>query len=143
MLAFHDFTAEVKGLKAFAPSERPPVTLSFISFRVMLMLGFFFLVMAIIGWLRRNTIEDQPCLLKVFLFSIPLPYVASELGWMLAEVGQAALGGLRHDEDLECGISDCGLPGGDLFWRIRAGLHFSGIGGLLPDLGPCEERAGR
>ncbi|SPF51490.1 Cytochrome bd ubiquinol oxidase subunit 1 [Syntrophobacter sp. SbD1] len=88
MLAFHDFSAEVKGLKHFAPSERPPVTLSFVSFRVMMTLGFFFLVMAIIGWFRRDTIEQRPALLKVFLFSIPLPYVASEFGWMLAEVGR-------------------------------------------------------
>ena len=88
MLAFHDFSAEVKGLKAFAPSERPPVTLSFVSFRVMVLLGFYFLVVAIIGWIRRNTIEERPILLKVFLFSIPLPYVAAEFGWMLAEVGR-------------------------------------------------------
>jgi len=88
MLAYHDFSAEVKGLKAFAPSERPPVTFTFVSFRVMMMLGFFFLVMAIIGWLRRNAIEEHPALLKVFFFSIPLPYVASEFGWMLAEVGR-------------------------------------------------------
>jgi cytochrome d ubiquinol oxidase subunit I len=27
-------------------------------------------------------------LLKVFLFSIPLPYIACELGWMLAEMGR-------------------------------------------------------
>jgi cytochrome d ubiquinol oxidase subunit I len=88
MLAYHDFSAEVKGLKAFAPSERPPVTFVFVSFRLMMMLGFFFLVMAIIGWLRRNTVEERPKLLKVFLYSIPLPYLASEFGWMLAEVGR-------------------------------------------------------
>ncbi len=88
MLAYHDFSAEVKGLKAFPPSDRPPVTFTFISFRIMFMLGFFFLVMAIIGWIRRNTVEDHPALLKVFLFSIPLPYVACEFGWMLAEVGR-------------------------------------------------------
>ncbi len=51
-------------------------------------LGFFFLVMAIIGWLRRDTIVERPGLLKVFLFSIPLPYLANEFGWMLAEVGR-------------------------------------------------------
>ena len=88
MLAYHDFSAEVKGLKSFAPSERPPVTFSFISFRVMILLGFFFLITAIIGWFRRDTAEDHPALLKVFLFSIPLPYIASEFGWMLAEVGR-------------------------------------------------------
>ena len=88
MLAFHDFSAEVKGLKAFAPSERPPVTFTFVSFRVMVILGFYFLVIAIIGWVRRNTVEDHRTLLKIFLFSIPLPYVAAECGWMLAEVGR-------------------------------------------------------
>ena len=88
MLAYHHFSAEVKGLKAFAPSERPPVTIAFVSFRLMMMLGFFFLAMAIIGWLRRNTVEERPKLLKVFLYSIPLPYLASEFGWMLAEVGR-------------------------------------------------------
>jgi cytochrome d ubiquinol oxidase subunit I len=88
MLAFHSFSAEVKGLKDFPPSERPPVTILTISFRVMIVLGFFFLLMSIIGWIRRDTIEDRPTLLKLFLFSIPLPYVASELGWMLAEIGR-------------------------------------------------------
>jgi cytochrome d ubiquinol oxidase subunit I len=44
--------------------------------------------MAIIGWFRRNTVEERPKLLKVFLYSIPLPYLASEFGWMLAEVGR-------------------------------------------------------
>ena len=88
MLAFHDFSAEVKGLKDFAPSERPPVTISTVSFRAMITLGFFFLIAAFIGWFRRDTIEQRPALLKVFIFSIPLPYIASELGWMLAEVGR-------------------------------------------------------
>jgi cytochrome d ubiquinol oxidase subunit I len=88
MLAFHDFSAEVKGLKDFAPSERPPVSISTFSFRVMITLGFFFLITTIIGWFRRDTIEQRPALLKLFLFSIPLPYIASELGWMLAEVGR-------------------------------------------------------
>ncbi len=88
MLAFHDPSAEVKGLKDFAPEDRPPVILSTLSFRVMITLGFFFLAMTIIGWLKRDTIEDHPTLLKVLLFSIPLPYIANELGWMLTEVGR-------------------------------------------------------
>jgi cytochrome d ubiquinol oxidase subunit I len=87
-LAFHDTSAEIKGLKDFAPSDRPAVTISTLSFRLMVALGFFFLVMAIIGWLRRDSIEGRPTLLKIFLFSIPLPYIASELGWMLTEIGR-------------------------------------------------------
>ncbi|MEN6441701.1 MAG: cytochrome ubiquinol oxidase subunit I [Syntrophobacter sp.] len=87
-LAHHDFNAEVKGLKDFPPSERPPVMLTFISFRVMMTLGFFFLFITIAGWAYRNTITEKPLLLKAFVYSIPLPYIACEMGWMLAEVGR-------------------------------------------------------
>lgn len=87
-LAHHDFNAEVKGLKDFPPSERPPVMLTFISFRVMMTLGFFFLLITIAGWAWRKNITEKPLLLKAFVYSIPLPYIASEMGWMLAEVGR-------------------------------------------------------
>jgi cytochrome d ubiquinol oxidase subunit I len=87
-LAYHHFDAEVKGLKAFPPAERPPVTIPYFSFRLMVALGGFFLVMTVLGFIRRNSIENHPGLLKIFLFSIPLPYLACEAGWMLAEVGR-------------------------------------------------------
>ena len=87
-LAYRHFDAEVKGLKAFPRSDRPPVIIPYFSFRIMVALGFFFLVTAIIGFIRRNSIEDHSGLLKVFLFAIPLPYLACECGWMLTEVGR-------------------------------------------------------
>ncbi|MGV8074598.1 MAG: cytochrome ubiquinol oxidase subunit I [Syntrophobacteraceae bacterium] len=88
LLAYHDPKAVVKGLKDFPPSERPPVLITFISFRIMLLLGFFFIVLAVRGWLVRNRIEDYPLTLKVMLYSIPLPYIAIQAGWALAEVGR-------------------------------------------------------
>jgi cytochrome bd ubiquinol oxidase subunit I len=88
LLAFHDSKAEVKGLKAFPPDARPPVMPSFISFRLMMMLGFYFLLLTMVGWFKRKTIEDSPLLLKAFLYSIPLPYLACQAGWLLAEVGR-------------------------------------------------------
>ncbi len=87
-LAYRHFDAEVKGLKAFPRSDRPPVIIPYFSFRLMVALGFFFLATAIIGFIRRNSIEDHSGLLKVFLFAIPLPYLACECGWMLTEVGR-------------------------------------------------------
>ncbi|MDA8307755.1 MAG: cytochrome ubiquinol oxidase subunit I [Deltaproteobacteria bacterium] len=87
-LAYRHFDAEVKGLKAFPRSDRPPVIIPYFSFRIMVALGFFFLVTAIIGFIRRNSIEAHSGLLKVFLFAIPLPYLACECGWMLTEVGR-------------------------------------------------------
>ena len=88
MLAFHDPKAEVKGLKAFPPEERPPVTLTFVAFRVMVGLGFLFALLTIIGFLRRNRLEDSPFYLKVMLWSIPLPYIALQAGWIVTEVGR-------------------------------------------------------
>ena len=88
MLAYHDSEATVKGLKDFPKDERPPVTLPFISFRIMVGLGFLFLALTVYGWFRRNKLEDSPGFLKVMLFALPLPYIANEAGWMLAEVGR-------------------------------------------------------
>ncbi len=88
MLAYHDTEATVKGLKDFPLDERPPVTLPFISFRIMVGLGFLFLALTLYGWFKRNDLENNPRYLKVMLFAIPLPYIANEAGWMLAEVGR-------------------------------------------------------
>ena len=88
LLAKHNPGAEVIGLKDFPADERPPVLLSFISFRIMVGLGAFFILVTVIGFLIRNRLEDYPLYLKVMLFSIPLPYIAIQAGWVLAEVGR-------------------------------------------------------
>ena len=87
-LAFGDFDAEVRGLKDFPRDERPPVALTFVSFRVMVGLAGWFVLMMIVGFLRRNKLTETPWYLKLMVISIPLPYVAIELGWVLAEVGR-------------------------------------------------------
>jgi cytochrome d ubiquinol oxidase subunit I len=87
-LGFHDMNAEVKGLKDFPPSERPPVLISSMSFKIMVVLGMYFILMTLIGLFRRNRLEKSPLYLKFMLWSIPLPYIANELGWVLAEVGR-------------------------------------------------------
>ncbi|RJP87761.1 MAG: cytochrome ubiquinol oxidase subunit I [Desulfobacteraceae bacterium] len=87
-LGYHDFNAEVKGLRDFPADERPPVLITFISFRVMVGLGTLFILLTIYGMFQRNRLIDSPNYLKIMLFSIPLPYIAIELGWVLAEVGR-------------------------------------------------------
>lgn len=87
-LGYHDFNAEVKGLKDFPKDERPPVLISLFSFRTMVALGTLFPLLTIIGWFKRNRLVESPGYLKVMLFAIPLPYIAIELGWVLAEVGR-------------------------------------------------------
>jgi len=90
MLAFHDPKAEVKGLKDFPKDERPPVLPVFLSFRAMVGLGTYFILasaLAVFLSFRKN-LEEYRFFLTVLLFSIPLPYIANQLGWIVAEVGR-------------------------------------------------------
>jgi cytochrome d ubiquinol oxidase subunit I len=87
-LGFRDFDAEVRGLKDFPPGERPPVMATFVSFRVMVALGFYFILLMLIGVWRRNRLLESPLYLKWMLWSIPLPYLAIQFGWIVAEVGR-------------------------------------------------------
>ncbi|MCS7203611.1 MAG: cytochrome ubiquinol oxidase subunit I [Thermodesulfovibrio sp.] len=79
---------EIKGLKEFPPSERPPVTLTFVSFRIMVGLGFLFILLGLWAVIKMKKPETSPLMLRVLLWSIPLPYIAGQLGWIVAEVGR-------------------------------------------------------
>ncbi len=87
-LATYRFDGEVKGLKDFPPEDRPPVLPVFLSFRAMVGLGVFFLLVA--GWATwvRSTPLSSPRLLRLLPWMIPLPYLANQLGWTVAEIGR-------------------------------------------------------
>jgi len=87
-LGYHDFNAEVRGLKDFPKDERPPVFLTFIAFRTMVFLGTLFILLTVIGWFKRNRLLESRLYLKVMLWAIPLPYIAIQMGWIIAEVGR-------------------------------------------------------
>lgn len=87
-LGHGDFNAEVKGLNAFPRDERPPVLPIFLAFRGMVALGSYFILITLYGMLRRNKLLESPLLLKAMLFSIPLPYIAIQLGWIVTELGR-------------------------------------------------------
>lgn len=88
LLAYHDPDATVKGLKEWPKDERPPVALTYWSFRIMVGLGFLFALLSILAFVKRNNPEGSPTLLKILLYAIPLPYIAAEAGWMVAEIGR-------------------------------------------------------
>jgi cytochrome d ubiquinol oxidase subunit I len=91
MLSFlvrHDINAEIRGLKTYPKDERPPVLLTSFAFKGMVGLGLYFILATIIGFIKRNRLIDSPKYLKIMLLSIPLPYIACELGWMVTEVGR-------------------------------------------------------
>ncbi len=68
----------------------PNVPLSFYSFHLMVGLGFYFflLFILIIINLFRGKLETKKGLLRLALFTIPLAYLATMAGWIVAEAGR-------------------------------------------------------
>jgi len=68
----------------------PSVKVTFYTFHVMVMLGFLFILIFFLSliFLFRGTLRKNKWFLWLALFSILLPYVAGELGWVLAEMGR-------------------------------------------------------
>jgi cytochrome d ubiquinol oxidase subunit I len=89
-LAFGEGEAQVQGLKAFPKDDRPPVIPTFISFRTMLALGTLFILLSLAAFIisRRDGLESHSKFLKIMLYALPLPYIAGQLGWIVAEVGR-------------------------------------------------------
>ena len=73
-----------------AEDSIPSVPLLFWSFRIMVGIGFVFLALFVLSaWhMARGTILKQRWLLRVLVYSIPLPWIAAELGWFTAEYGR-------------------------------------------------------
>ncbi len=88
LLAHHDPGATVKGLLDFPKEDRPPVLITFLSFRLMVTLGGLFVLLSLVGWFKRNKLQSSPGYLRLMLWATPLPYVACALGWTVAEVGR-------------------------------------------------------
>jgi cytochrome d ubiquinol oxidase subunit I len=68
----------------------PNVAVMFWSFRIMVAIGVYLLVLvaAAAYFCARRVLEQQRWLLKALVWSLPLPWVAIELGWIVAEYGR-------------------------------------------------------
>jgi cytochrome d ubiquinol oxidase subunit I len=89
-LVYGDVNAEMKGLKDFPKEERPPVWASFASYHIMVFIGVWLAMMAFAGLyllIGKKAFVNR-WYLYMLLFSIPLPYLANEFGWVAAEVGR-------------------------------------------------------
>ena len=53
-------------------------------------LGIYFILITILAAIKlyRQTLWDSPMLLKILVWSLPLPWLANQLGWITAEVGR-------------------------------------------------------
>lgn len=77
-------------IQAAVRDSIPPVGPLFWTFRVMVAAGFIMLVLFIWAFAAsaRRTVGKSKALLRFALYSIPLPWIASEAGWFVAEVGR-------------------------------------------------------
>jgi cytochrome d ubiquinol oxidase subunit I len=99
LLALDQLYGEVQGINdlqaqyeaEFGPDNYvPPVFITYWGFRVMVGAGIAMLVA--IGYalllVMGEQLEDQPRFLRVFIWLIPLPYIANTAGWLLTEFGR-------------------------------------------------------
>jgi cytochrome d ubiquinol oxidase subunit I len=90
-LAFHDFNAEVKGLNDIPEENHPPVAITHFAFQVMVGLGILLVLISLlyfIALMKKKSWLEKRWLLKLFVVSIPLGYIAIEAGWTVTEVGR-------------------------------------------------------
>ncbi len=68
----------------------PNVPLSFYSFHIMVGLGFYFLLlmMILIYYVYTDKLENRRFLLRLAVLTVPLAYLASQAGWIVAEMGR-------------------------------------------------------
>ncbi|MEO6967495.1 MAG: cytochrome ubiquinol oxidase subunit I [Rhodanobacteraceae bacterium] len=86
----HSWSGAVKGLKDFAPEDRPPVAIPFFAFRIMVGLG---VLMLLISWWglwkwKRGTLWSSRWYLYAWMAMMPSGFVALVMGWWVAEVGR-------------------------------------------------------
>ena len=100
-----DTNTKVTGLNSFNKEDRPPVNIVFQSYHLMVAIGFTIIGISLLGiffwW--RGTLFKQKWLMWIFVFSVVLPQIANQIGWITAEVGRQpwiVYGLLRTSEGL-------------------------------------------
>ncbi|NOT69678.1 MAG: cytochrome bd-I ubiquinol oxidase subunit CydA [Methylophilaceae bacterium] len=101
----------------------PNVSTIFWSFRVMVLSGMLilFIFAAAFYYNAKRTIEQKTWLLKLALYSIPVPWIAIHTGWIVAEMGRQpwTISGI-----LPTHLSTSSLSAGELYFSLAGFLGF-------------------
>jgi len=110
-------------IKAAVNDTIPRVAPIFWSFRVMVALGFWFLFVFASAFylLARRRLYRNRWILKAALWSIPLPWIAAELGWIVAEYGRQPW---SISEVLPTYLSTSSLSAGQLYFSLGGFVLF-------------------
>lgn len=90
-LAYGSFGAEVKGMNDIPKEELPDnIELLYFSYHIMVGLGTIFILLMLTSAIKlwRGTIFESKWLLWILMLAFPLPYIATTMGWMTAELGR-------------------------------------------------------
>lgn len=90
LIMTHTLDGEVKGLKEFAPEDRPNSTVVFWSFRIMVGMGMLMILLAVMAlFLRKGGKLYENKWLHRFAFAMgPSGFIALLAGWFTTEVGR-------------------------------------------------------
>jgi cytochrome d ubiquinol oxidase subunit I len=123
-----DTNTKVIGLNSFKEEDRPPVNIVFQAYHLMVAIGFSLIAISFLGiffwW--RGTLFKQRWLMWIFVFSVILPQIANQIGWITAEVGRQpwiVYGLLRTSE----GLSKSVEAGQVWFSLILFAIIYSGL----------------
>ncbi len=90
LILTHDWNGTVRGLKDWAPEDRPPVAPVFWSFRVMVAIGLLMLAVGVTSvYLRlRGRLHDTGWFLRLTQWCTPIGFIAILAGWFTTEIGR-------------------------------------------------------
>lgn len=110
-------------IKQAAKDTIPNVPVLFWSFRVMVGMGvlMLFIFAASFYFTGKRTIAQQTWLLRLALYAIPAPWIAAEMGWVVAEMGRQpwTISGI-----LPTHLSSSSLSTGDLYSSLIGFIGF-------------------
>ncbi|MEI6764156.1 MAG: cytochrome ubiquinol oxidase subunit I [Bacteroidota bacterium] len=68
----------------------PNVPMVFYSFHIMVIFGVFFILLFVVALslIVKNKIDSKRLLLRIIMWTFPLGFIASQAGWIVAEVGR-------------------------------------------------------
>ncbi|MCG3149776.1 MAG: Cytochrome bd-I ubiquinol oxidase subunit 1 [Verrucomicrobiae bacterium] len=120
----------VTGLDQFPREDWPPVALTFHTFHWMVMLGILFIGLTLLAnfYRWRGTLFEKRWLLWIFVWVVPLPFAANQLGWIAAEVGRqpwVVYGLLRTSDAVSKSVSAGQVLGSIIMFSVIYALLFA------------------
>jgi cytochrome d ubiquinol oxidase subunit I len=124
-----DVNTTVQGMEEWPRDEWPPLVVTFYTYHLMFQLGLLMIGISWLGLILREKRFTNKLYLRLLLYSIPIPFLVVELGWMSAEFGRQpwAVYGLLRTADAVSVV----VPAGQiLFTIIVFCLIYAALGAL-------------